>query len=88
MGEQGLGGLTARSSWKIRQNGGWEARRLDLAGLFTLPAPPPSNITAGRPRRLFCFGSLVVLDVVFRYLSLCLLYINTKIGKNRCLMLD
>ena len=31
---------------------------------------------------------LVVLDVVFRYLSLCLLYINTKIGKNRCLMLD
>ena len=23
------------------------------------------------PRRLFCFGSLVVLDVVFRYLSLC-----------------
>ena len=33
-------------------------------------------------------GSLVVLAVVFRYLSLCLLYINTKIGKNRCLMLD
>ena len=27
----------------------------------------------------------MVLDVVFRYLSL---YINTKIGKNRCLMLD
>ena len=26
--------------------------------------------------------------MVFRYLSLCLLYINTKIGKNRCLMLD
>ena len=40
------------------------------------------------PRRLFCFGSLVVLDMVFRYLSLFLLYINTKIGKNRCLMLD
>ena len=36
------------------------------------------------PRRLFCFGSLVVLDVVFRYLSLFLLYINIKIGKNRC----
>ena len=33
------------------------------------------------------FGSLVVLDVVFGYLSLCLLYINTKIGTNRCLML-
>ena len=30
-------------------------------------------------RRLFCFGSLV-LDVVFRYLSLFLLYINIKIG--------
>ena len=40
------------------------------------------------PRGLFCFGSLVVLDVVFRYLSLCYLYINTKIGKNSCLMLD
>ena len=34
------------------------------------------------PRRLFCFGSLVVLDVVFRYLSLCLLYTNTKLAKN------
>ena len=36
------------------------------------------------PRQLFCFGSLVVLDVMFRYLSLFLLYINIKIGKNRC----
>ena len=26
--------------------------------------------------------------MVFRYLSLYLLYINTKIGKNRCLMLE
>ena len=34
-----------------------------------------------RPKRLFCFGSLVVLDVVFRYLSLFLLYINIEIGK-------
>ena len=51
----------------------------DLAGFISLLAVP---------RRLFCFGSLVVLDVVLRYLSLCLLYINTKIGKNRCLMLD
>ena len=31
---------------------------------------------------------LVVLDVVLRYLSLFLLYINIKIGKNRYLMLD
>ena len=30
-------------------------------------------------RRPFCFCSLVVLDVVFRYLSLFLLYINIKI---------
>ena len=28
MGEQGLGGQAARSSWKIRQTGGWKARRL------------------------------------------------------------
>ena len=49
---------------------------------------PPVILLLAVPRRLFCFGSLVVLDVVFRYLSLGLLYINTKIGKNRCLMLD
>ena len=49
---------------------------------------PPVILLLAVPRRLFCFGSLVVLDEVFRYLSLCLLYINTKIGKNRCLMLD
>ena len=43
-----------------------------------------SNFIAGVPRRLFCFGSLVILDVVSRYLSLFLLYINIEIGKNRC----
>ena len=48
----------------------------------------PVMLLLAVPRRLFCFGSLLVLDVVFRYLSLCLLYINTKIGENRCLMLD
>ena len=37
------------------------------------------------PRRLFCFGSLVVLDVVCRYISLFLLYINIKIGKKKML---
>ena len=37
------------------------------------------------PRQLFCFGSLVVSDVVFRYS--CYILIQ-KIGKNRCLMLD
>ena len=45
------------------------------------PSPPPVILLLAGPRRLFCFGSLVVLDVGFRYLSLCLLSINTKIGK-------
>ena len=40
------------------------------------------------PRRLFCFGSLVILDVARCYLWLFALYINIKIGKNSCLMLD
>ena len=43
---------------------------------------PPVILLLVVPRRLFCFGSFVVLDVVFRYLSLFLLYINIKIGKN------
>ena len=51
--------------------------------LVKAPPPPVILLLAG-PRRLFWFGSLVVLDVVFRYLSLFLLYINIKIGKNRC----
>ena len=38
------------------------------------------------PRRLFCFDSLVILDVVCRYLSLFLLYINIKIGKKKMLI--
>ena len=33
------------------------------------------------PRRLFCFGSLVILDVARCYLWLFTLYINIKIGK-------
>ena len=48
----------------------------------------PSNFIAGRRKALFCFGSLVILDVVFRYLSLFLLYINMEISKNRCYMSD
>ena len=36
------------------------------------------------PRRLFCFGSLVILVVARCYLWLFLLYINIKIGKNSC----
>ena len=33
------------------------------------------------PGRLFCFGSLVVLDMACCYLWLFSLYVNTKIGK-------
>ena len=36
------------------------------------------------PRRLFCFGSLVILDVARCYLWLFTLYINIKISKNGC----
>ena len=32
--------------------------------------PPPVILLLAVPRRLFCLGSVVVLDVVFRYLSL------------------
>ena len=48
------------------------------------PPPLPVILLLAVPMRLFCFGSLVTLDVVCRYLSLFLLYINMKIGKNRC----
>ena len=41
-----------------------------------------------RQRQLFCFGSLVILDVARCYLWLFTLYINIKIGKNSCKMLD
>ena len=40
------------------------------------PPPPPVNLLLAVPRRLFFFGSLVILDVVCRYLSLFLLYIK------------
>ena len=51
-------------------------------------APLPEILLMAVPRRLFCFSSVVILDVVCRYLSLFLLYINIKIGKNRCQLLD
>ena len=53
--------------------------------LVQAPPPPPRTPSAilllAVPRRLFCFGSLVILDVVCRYLSLSVLYINIEIGK-------
>ena len=42
---------------------------------------PPVILLLAVPRRLYCFGSLVILDVVCRYLSLFLLYMNIKVGK-------
>ena len=35
------------------------------------------------PHRVFCFGSLVILDVACCYLWLFSLYISVKIDKNR-----
>ena len=52
------------------------------------PPPNPVILLLAVPRRIFCFGSLVILDVVCRYLLLFVLYINIKIGKNRCQLLD
>ena len=55
---------------------------------MTLDVYRGRKTTTQLQQQIFCFGSLVVLDVVFRYLSLFLLYINIKIGKNRNVMLD
>ena len=44
----------------------------------------PDKLLLAVPRRLFCLGSLVILDVVRCYLWLFTLYINIKIGKNSC----
>ena len=51
---------------------------------------PPVILLLAVPRRLFCFcfGSLVILNVACCYLWLFSLYINIKISKNSCLMLD
>ena len=38
-------------------------------------------VEVDRPKAALCFGSLVSLDVVCRYLSLFLLYMKLKIGK-------
>ena len=55
-----------------------------LSHLFTCIKMTPSKLRLlAVPRRLFCFGSLVILYVVCRYLSLFMLYININIGKNR-----
>ena len=54
-----------------------------------LPPPPPPAIILllAVPVRLFCLGSLVVLDVVFGYLLFFLLDLKQKIGKQNCFLL-
>ena len=42
------------------------------------PLSPPGISLLAVPRRLFCFGSLVILDVARFYLWLFSLYINSK----------
>ena len=60
--EQGLGGPTARSSWKIRQNGGWEARRLDPVGMIIPPAAPGTRADeGGGPSQGFLYGCFFYL---------------------------
>ena len=45
---------------------------------------PPAILLLAVPRGSSVLVLLVILDVVCRYLSLFVLYINTEIGKNRC----
>ena len=60
------------------------AHDVDVEDSKPVKQHPPAILLLAVPRRLFCFGSLVILEVVCRYLSLFVLYINIKIGKNRC----
>ena len=57
-------------------------QRRGLVDRKLIKAPPPSNYIAGRSKAALLFCSMVILDVVCRYLSLFLLYISMKIGKN------
>ena len=55
-----------------------------LKTLFLEGLSEPEFYGDSVPRRLFCFGSLVILDVARCYLWLFTLYINIKISKNSC----
>ena len=55
-----------------------------MTGNHKLVEAPQWFLLLAVPRRLFCFGSLVILDVARCYLWLFTLYINIKIGKNSC----
>ena len=62
--EQGLGGPTARSSLTICQNGGWEARRLDPAGIIIPPPAAPGTRAdeGGGPSQGFLYGCFFTLS--------------------------
>ena len=55
--EWGLGGLSSRSSEKIRQKGGWEARRSKKKS----PFPPPSPAAKAYFYRILCGSNLNAL---------------------------
>ena len=57
-----------------------EGKGWSTANLLT-PLRPQVNLLLAVSRRLFCFGSLMISDVVCRYLSLFLLCINKEIDK-------
>ena len=64
------------SNWKMLPNS---------LSFFLRASPQLSEfLLLAVPRRLFCFGSLVILDVARCYLWLFTLYINIKISKNSC----
>ena len=48
------------------------------------PSPPPVISLLAVPKRLFCFGLLVILDVARGYLWSFSFYINIEIGKKCC----
>ena len=60
----------------------WKWATLRKMGFTANYLKPPSTFIAGRPKAALLFWFFG--DVVCRYLSLFLLYINIKIGKYRC----
>ena len=65
--------MSQESSTQTEQQSVW-GTKAELGATVGRPKAgwgPPVILLLAVPRRLFCFGSLVVLDEVFRYLSLC-----------------
>ena len=80
--------MSWESSTQTKQLSVWGTKvelRARVGRTWTSGGPPVISLLAV-PGRLFCFGSLVILNVVCCYLWLFSLYmyINIKIGKNRC----